>query len=578
MGIDFDRLESDATANRHDQSPILEGLRKLSALDKDHAVVKNSRGFNKKDSELGNALAIKEELNYEEQKIAKKLLVKYKEQLGTELYLKIIAFKPVRGVNTLENNSKAIYKVRFSYQGFHYAEFNDKGNLKFLKYKDGEYDTVDFIDIADPDDPEKTLKIIPAPQISQAKNDRLFEEQGMEPIKFPPIPSEYNSEYELYSDIKAFVHKFVEVRIEDEILITLYIMKAVLFDAIKDSSFPFVHVIAPYGKGKSRLLSVMCELTPWGFYTIDIKAAPLKRVSQLYGPILYIDEKGHMDSETSAMINAKYNKNSIVLNADKDVQRGFSSVIGYSIYGPMVLASRTPFRDDAIESKSLQINQDFELTRTDIPRKIKGSLLDQYLKDSNKIRGKLLLFRVNWHDKINGFIQGNFLSKYEKVTEPRLYEILSFFEDLIEIIPSLKEEVADVLEAQIIRNVEVSRDTPNGLVASTLLSIFESKENQIDYTMHGKEFAGVYLASVYAEAGENYSKQIGKIISALGLKTDRPRITEVDREGIEHKKRVSVVRLPDERKMDELKSRYDPEYMRSKLGSISSSRQYKIDD
>ena len=137
MGIDFDRLESDATANRHDQSPLLDGLRKLSALDKDHAVVKNGRGFNKKDSEIGNALANKERLNYDEQKIAKKLLVKYKEQLGTELYLKIIEFKPVRGANTIGNNSKTIYKVRFSYQGFHYAEFNDNGNLKFIKYKDG---------------------------------------------------------------------------------------------------------------------------------------------------------------------------------------------------------------------------------------------------------------------------------------------------------------------------------------------------------------------------------------------------------------------------------------------------------
>ena len=578
MGIDFDRLESDATANRDDQSPILEGLRKLSALDKDHAMVKNHLGFNKKDSELGNALAIKEELNYEEQKIAKKLLVKYKEQLGTELYLKIIEFKPVRGANTIGNNSKTIYKVRFSYQGFHDAEVKDKGDLKFLKYKDGDYDTVDFIDIADPDDPEKTLKIIPAPQISQAKNDRLFEEQGMEPIKFPPIPSEYNSEYELYSDIKAFVHKFVEVRVEDEILITLYIMKAVLFDAIKDSSFPFVHVIGPYGKGKSRLLSVMCELTPWGFYTIDLKAAPLKRVSQLYGLILYIDEKGHMDNETTAMINAKYNRNSIVLNADKDVQRGYSSVIGYSIYGPMVLASRTPFRDDAIESKSLQINQDFELNRSDIPRKIKGSLLDEYLNTGKELRGKLLQFRVKWHDRINDFVQSDFLSKYKKVTEPRLYEILSFFEDLIGIIPNLKEEVADVLEAQIIRNVEVSRDTPNGIVASTLLSIIESRENQIEYTAQGRKLTGVYLASIYMEVGENYSKQIGKIISALGLKTDRPRIIEVDREGIEHKKRVTVVRVPDEVKMDELKSRYDPEYVKTKLGSVSSSRQYKIDD
>ena len=488
-----------------------------------------------------------------------------------------------KGKKDKPKGPETIAKTRFTYNSFHYAEFNDSGVLRFLKYRGGFADVVDSVLIADPENLGEEIKVIPAPQIAQTKNDRIFQEQGNDAVKFPSSPKDYGSEYALYCEIKAFLHAFVEMRKEDEILLSLYIMKATLYDTLKDSSFPFVHVIAPYGKGKSRLLTVMCEVTPYGFYAIDIKSAPLKRVSQLYQVILFVDEKGKMDSETSAMINAKYNRNSIVLNADKEIQRGFSSVIGYSIYGPMVLAGRSPFNDDAIESKSLQVNQDFQLTRKDIPRKIKGPIQDTFIARGSEIRGKLLQFRINWHDKINAVKSSEFLRRYEDQTEPRLYEVVSFFEDLIDIMTELKTEIKGVLEAQIIRNVEVAKETPNGMIADTILTLIDSGESTLEYTLNGKSYEGIYLSSVYAEIGENYSKQAGKIISALGLKTDRPRIVLTRKnketgEDEEVKKKVSLVRVPDKKKLAELKSRYDPEYVKAIVAGISKGHDTTLDE
>ncbi|WP_290704891.1 hypothetical protein, partial [Ferroplasma sp. Type II] len=352
-------------------------------------------------------------------------------------------------------------------------------------------------------------------------------------------------------------------------------------DALRDSSFPFVHMIAPYGKGKSRLLTVLCETTPYGFYAIDIKSAPLKRVSELYKVILFVDEKGQMDQETSAMINAKYNRNSIVLNASTEIQSGFSSIIGYSIYGPMLLAGREPFKDDAIESKSLQINMDYPLNREDIPRKIKGKVYDGYIAKARELRSKLLQFRINWHDKINNVQPSEFLKKYEDKTEPRLFEVISFFEDLIEIIPEIKPEITKVLEDQIIRNVEVARGTPNGIIAETVLSKIDSGEDQCEYTINGKAHTGIYLTSIYEDIGENYKQRAGRILSALGIKTDRPRVefTRKTQDRMEtYKKKISVVRIPDDKKLNELKSRYDPEYMKAILSSIFKAQQAIVDE
>ena len=478
-----------------------------------------------------------------------------------------------------KEKQKNLYKTRFAYDGFHYCEFSDNGVLRFLKYRDGNSEVISSVEIPDPDDENSAITILPAPQIAQTKRDRALQEDRNDAVKFPPAPISYDSEYALYCELKAFIHQFMELKPEDEIIISLYIMKAAIFDALKDTSFPFIHILAPYGKGKSRLLTVTCEITPYGFYSVDIKSAALKRVSDLYGAPLFVDEKGQMDNELAAILNGKYNANALVLNANNDIQQGYTAIIGYRIFGPLVLAGRTPFRDDAIESKSFQINMDFELTRDDVPRKIKGDLLDRFNENARNIRGKLLQFRIKWHDRINEIKGSEFLKPYEKHTEPRLFEVISFFEDLLEIIPEIKPEIGEVLKAQILRNAQVAAETPNGIIANEVLALMDSPEATEEYSIGGKTYTGIYLSAIYDELGKDYAKQTGKILSALGLKIDRPRITKT-RKGLngepqEYTKQYRMVRIPEEKKINELKSRYDPEFVIANLSSIEQGLQTK---
>ena len=486
--------------------------------------------------------------------------------------------------NDQDNKEKQkLYKTRFSHGGWHYCEFTDeKGSLLFLKYKNGQTEVVPEVKIPDPDSENSEITILPAPQIAQTKRDRILKEDRFESVKFPPAPVEYESEYALYCEIKAFIHTFMELKPEDEIILSLYVMKAAIFDALKDTSFPFIHILAPYGKGKSRLLTTTCEITPFGFYSIDIKSAALKRISDLYGAPLFVDEKGQMDNDLAAILNGKYNANALVLNANNEIQQGFSAIIGYRIFGPLVLAGRTPFRDDAIESKSFQINMDFELAREDVPRKIKGKTLDQFTGDARRIRGMLLNFKVKWHDKINEIKGSNFLKLYESHTEPRLFEVISFFEDLLEIIPELKSEIGDVLKSQILRNAQVAAETPNGIIANEVLTLMDSPEATAQYSIGGRSYTGIYLSAIYDEIGRDYAKQAGKILSALGLKTDRPRITRTrkgnDGNDQDYTKRYTVVKIPDEKKISELRSRYDTEFVLAKLSSIEQAQQSILDD
>ena len=479
------------------------------------------------------------------------------------------------------NELEIVYKSHFTYDKWHYAECDDNGKLMFIKYRNGQSEIVGSIKISNPDDPDREISVFPAPQIAQTRIDRVLQEEQQEVIKFPPKPVAYVSEYDLYCEIKDFIHQFIELMPEDEIILALYILRSSVYDILKDSSFPFIHVLAPFGKGKSRLLTVMSEITPYGFYSVDIKSAALKRVSDIYGVVVFVDEKGDMDSELASILNGKYNANSIILNANNEVQQGVSAIIGYRIYGPLVMAGRSPFKDDAIESKSFQVNMDFEMTRDDVPRKIKGRLHDDFREIGLKIRGQLLNFRIKWHDRINEIEEGQFLKLYEDHTEPRLFEVISFFEDLIEIIPQIKHEIGKVLKSQIIRNVEVASQTPNGIIANEVLTLMQSEDEIDQYSVNGRNYRGIYLSAIYDELGKNYAKQVGKILSALGLKTDRPRIRKTRKgqngQTQEYTKRYSMVRFPDEKKMRELRSRYDPEFVIAKLTTIEQGPHTTLD-
>lgn len=469
-----------------------------------------------------------------------------------------------------EEKGKILYKTRFKYDGFCFAEFSYNGTLKFLKYGKNDPKIINEYKIMNPENPDEYIIIRPAPQIAQTKNDRILQKERDEIVSFPPAPIEYESDFELTNEIKKFIHTYVEIDETTEWLLALYVLKSSVFDLLSESSFPFIHIIAPYGKGKSRLLTTLREITPYSFYSIDIKSAAIKRIAQLYEPVLFVDEKSNIDEETINVLNGRYNRNSVVINASQEIQSGFSSIIAYKIYGPTYFAGRAPFNDDALESKSFQINMDFELKREDIPRKLNGEVLAEFQKKGAEIRGKLLQFRIKHINDFQKYTPSQILKKYEKLIEPRLFEILSFFEDILYIIPELTPEVEKIIVKQIITNVEIAQKTPNGTVASIFLDLIE--EETFIYNFQGINYSGVFLAKLIEEVGSSKGKYIGKILSNLGLKTDRPYIEVKNIDGNTKKKRVTVVRIPDEKKLLELRLRYTPSFVKTYLANSTNMK------
>jgi hypothetical protein len=492
------------------------------------------------------------------------------------------------------------YYSKFIYHDKYYNQIKEENSYSFVVFNE-EGNIIESVKELIINEPDKPIKILPAPQIAERKTDLLLQEFGeSDPIKFPGYPMDFDRPIDLFNEIRSFIHRYVELKELDEILITIYVIQSSVFDLVKKFTFPLLHVLGPYGRGKTRLLTVINYIIPYSLYTDDIKAPAVKRVAQLYNPVLVVDEKGQMDSDLRAILNARYNRNAMILNANKEIQKGFAGIIAYRIPGPMILAGREVFNDPAIESKSFQVNMNFELSREDIPRNLKGDILTNFIKDAEIIRAKLMSFRIKYFKKINDLInqEPEWLKEYEKIAEPRLYELISSLSDILNIIPELELDIRKIIEQQIIQNVLVAQETPEGIIAKILIDIIkdwvngkekedpsQEVENIKEYEINGKKYKGIYLKAVYNEIGENYKQVTGRILSQIGLNTDRPRIKisyfdKNENNNKEKIKRISFVRLPPLKVLLSLFKRYDIEYinMMIKLRKIGITEDFeKID-
>jgi len=499
-----------------------------------------------------------------------------------------------------EKDYETHYYSKFIYHDKYYNQIKEENSYSFVVFNE-EGNIIESVKELIINEYDKPIKILPAPQIAERKTDLLLQEFGeSDPIKFPGYPMDFDRPIDLFNEIRSFIHRYVELKELDEILITIYVIQSSVFDLVKKFTFPLLHVLGPYGRGKTRLLTVLNYIIPYSLYTDDIKAPAVKRVAQLYNPVLVVDEKGQMDSDLRAILNARYNRNAMILNANKEIQKGFAGIIAYRIPGPMILAGREVFNDPAIESKSFQVNMNFELSREDIPRNLKGDILTNFIKDAEIIRAKLMSFRIKYFKKINDLInqEPEWLKEYEKIAEPRLYELISSLSDILNIIPELEQDIRKIIEQQIIENVLVAQETPEGTIAKIFIDIIkdwvngkekedpsQEVENIKEYEINGKKYKGIYLKAIYNEIGENYKQVTGRILSQMGLNTDRPRIKisyfdKNENNNKEKTKRISFVRLPSLKVLLSLFKRYDVEYinMMIKLRKICITEDFeKID-
>ena len=239
-----------------------------------------------------------------------------------------------------------------------------------------------------------------------------------EVVHFASTAIPYDSQARLFSEIRAFIHRYLELPADFEEIASLYVLLTWVYEFAP--SIPYLRVIGDWGTGKTRFLQVAGSICFRPMFASGATTpSPIFRILEQFRGTLVLDEADFNDSaawgEMVKLLNNGYRPGMPVLRADKENGKWYPR--SYQVFGPKLIATRFPFKDEALESRCLT-SEMMPLTRDEIPRVLPPA----FDKEVNALRAKLLTFRLANLTKLKGKTFGNDL--LEPNLQPRLQEIL----------------------------------------------------------------------------------------------------------------------------------------------------------
>ena len=328
-------------------------------------------------------------------------------------------------------------------------------------------------------------------------------------VHFASEVKPYKSQTALFSEIKEFIHRYLELPSDFEGIAALYVLLTWVFEFAP--SLPYLRVIGDWGSGKTRFLQVVGEIC---FRPIFASGAttpsPVFRVIEKFRGTLVMDEADFKDSsawvEMVKIFNNGHRPGLNVLRAEKENGQFFPR--SYQVFGPKLLATRFNFKDEALESRCLTAEM-MPLTREDIPR----VLPRQYHREVKELRARLLSFRLSNLNRLREASFGNEL--IVKGLQPRLQEIMIPLRAMVNGDGGMAETLASFIRGLQEGLFSRRRDSDKGRVLAAIIELHEE----------GLELSCKAIAEraneLDEEATELNAQKAGWIVKKLGFKKDR---------------------------------------------------------
>lgn len=240
---------------------------------------------------------------------------------------------------------------------------------------------------------------------SVSRNDTLkyLPELGTNPlllhkvVRYPSDTVPYEGIQVLKEEIGLFIKSFVHV---DETFLQIsvhYVLLTWLYDLFNE--VPYLRVRGDYGSGKTRFLNVVGALCNKPIVVSGASTvAPLFHILDSIGGTLVLDEADfRFSSETADITKILNNGNAKgfpVLRCQK-TNAGTFTTVAYSVFGPKIIASRSDYQDEALESRCITYDMGLMPVASDMP----VTLPDDFESRALVLRNKLLQFRFNEYYK-----------------------------------------------------------------------------------------------------------------------------------------------------------------------------------
>src|SRR2546427_2970813 len=212
-----------------------------------------------------------------------------------------------------------------------------------------------------------------------------------EVVLFPSEAAEYGSEQELVAEIRAFIHRYVDVSPLFEQIASYYVLFTWVYDAFNE--LPYLRLRGDTGSGKTRFLLTVGSLCYKPIFASGASTvSPLFRILDSMRGTLIVDEGDFRFSDEKAelvkILNNGNGRGFPVLRSESVSGREFSPR-AYTVFGPKLIATRGYFQDRALESRCLTEETGGRKLRDDIPI----NLTADYKREALELRNKLLMFR-----------------------------------------------------------------------------------------------------------------------------------------------------------------------------------------
>jgi hypothetical protein len=211
-------------------------------------------------------------------------------------------------------------------------------------------------------------------------------------VLFASEATEYESEDVLLKEIRAFIHRYVDLSPLFEEATAAYVLLSWIYDSFEE--LPYLRVRGDYGSGKSRFLLIVGSLLYKPLFASGASTvSPIFRILDSFRGSLVLDEADfRLSDERADIVKILNNGNARgfpVLRSEPTPGKEYNPR-AYAVFGPKVIATRGDFEDRALESRALTEDMGIRSLRSDIPLNLPPSHREEALG----LRNKLLLFRL----------------------------------------------------------------------------------------------------------------------------------------------------------------------------------------
>ncbi len=210
-------------------------------------------------------------------------------------------------------------------------------------------------------------------------------------VLLPSKPEHHGDKVELLADIRAFLHRYVDLSPLYEQIAAHYILLTWVHDVFNE--LPYLRLRGEYGTGKTRGLLAIGSLCYRPFFASGASTvSPIFHTLDRFGGTLILDEADFRFSDATSEIVKILNNGNVkgmpVLRTIQNRDKEFNPR-AFRVFGPKIIAMRGSYDDPALESRFLTEDMGLRPLRQDIPISLPHALKEEALA----LRNRLLHFR-----------------------------------------------------------------------------------------------------------------------------------------------------------------------------------------